>query len=499
MKIFGFIMIFGISLLGLAQEHPSSASTRAMLQSWDNIRGEWLFQSMEALAKHRTIPDRTFPEDLTPFEVLSLALSSFRNSFQDHLNKVPKPDLLHQLLSNLVDASFCELQNGRSYGDPHIITYDNTSYSFQTVGEFVLSRVGSNFEIQARQKPQRDDFSLNTAVAIRLFNDTISYYADDTPDGSDHSLWLNGEALILQGRTHYLPCGGTIRLIGKDYVLAGPMGEKVVFDVRGSGSRRFVNITVGIPSCTHNNSIGLLGNGNGNRYDEFQSNDRFANNGLNNFTGMNSDPFLSLSQQAEQLYQIQLTKEYAEQFRVTKPITLFLYRPGLNTDFYTDRSFPRIIRTFNEIPNNQRELARNRCRQLGVTEAEMNGCIFDVHYLDLPPNPSPNVVSNTHGVILDKLNHPVVNSNTVAPTKFPQNNAQPIDKKPIEALPNNKEPQPEKEPHSTPWPESKPHSVPLPEKSPSPKPVTPSAPAPKPNSAPAPVKPSVKSPSKGKN
>jgi len=70
---------------------------------------------------------------------------------------------------------------------------------------------------------------------------------------------------------------------------------------------------------------------------------------------------------------------------------------------------------------------------MGVSEAEMNGCIFDVHYLDLPPNPSPNVAPNTQGVILNKLNHPVVNSNTVAPSKFPQNNAQPIDKKPIES------------------------------------------------------------------
>lgn len=498
MKKLVLFLLFGMSLVGYAQEHPSTSTTRSLLQGWDNIRGEWLFQSVVALTKGKNVPDRTFPEDLTPYELISIAPSPFRNTFQEHLQKILNPDALHQVLLDLVDASFCQTHNGRSYGDPHIVTYDNTSYSFQTVGEFVLSKIGSSFEIQARQKPQRDDFSLNTAVAIRFFNDTVSYYADDVPDGSTHALWMNGQALVLQGRTHYLPSGGTLRLVGKDYILSGPLGEKVVFDVRGSGSRRFVNVTVEIPRCITSNAFGLFGNGNGNRHDEFQPNDRFASNGLTQFSGMNSDPFMAMTQQAEQLYQIQLTKEYAEQFRVTRPTSLFMYRPGLTTDFYTDRTFPRIIRTFHEIPNNQREVARNRCQQMGVSEAEMNGCIFDVHYLDLPPNPSPNVVSNTQGVILDKLNHPIVNTNTVAPSKFPQNNAQPLDKKPIDALPEQKQPLPEKSPSTSPWPETKPQSITLPEKKPSPKPAAP-APAPKPNPAPTPPKPTVKSPTKGKN
>ena len=496
MKHLLLVLLLLIGMTGFAQEHPSTQTTRSLLNGWDNIRGEWLFQCMEALSKQAPVPDRTFPEDLTPFELLSLAPSAFRNSFQEHLQRIPNPDRLHQLMSGLVNASFCQTHSGRSYGDPHIITYDNTSYSFQTVGEFVLSKVGATFEIQARQKPQRDDFSLNSALAIRFFNDTVAYYADDVPDGSNRSLWYNGQALVLEGRTYYLPCGGTVRLVGKDYIISGPMGEKIVFDVRGSGSRRFVNVTVSIPSCMETNISGLLGNGNGDRYDEFQSNNRMASNALNGFSGMNSDPFMAMTQQAEQLYQMQLTKDYAEAFRVTRTTTLFTYRPGLNTDFYTDRTFPRIIRTFHEIPNSQRDAARNRCLQMGVSEAEMNGCIFDVHYLDLPPNPSPNVAPNTQGVILNKLNHPVVNSNTVAPSKFPQNNAQPIDKKPIESLPENKQPLPEKSPSPSPWPESKPQTSPLPEKKPTPKPAAPVA---KPSPAPAPPKPPVKSPTKGKN
>ena len=104
---------------------------------------------------------------------------------------------------------------------------------------------------------------------------------------------------------------------------------------------------------------------------------------------MNSPEFASLSQDVEQRYQNEIIKDFAEIHRVTQERSLFDYRPGLTTSFYTDRSFPRIIRTFNSIPNTNRDAARNRCQQMGVSEAEMNGCIFDAYYLDLNPNPIP--------------------------------------------------------------------------------------------------------------
>ena len=485
-------------LIAMGQRNPAYEPIHASLVSWDSIRGSWIFDAVYAIHEKRPVPDRTFPEDLTPFELFSLAPESNRTDVQNALASV-NSDNFTQLMSNLVNATLCGQNQGRSFGDPHIVTYDNTSYSFQTVGEFELTKIGETFEVQARQKPQRDDFSLNTAVAIKLHGDRIAYYAEDVPDGSNISLWLNGQPLRLGGRTYYLSSGGTIRLIGRNYIISGPLGEKVIIDNRGTSTIGFINLTVNFPACSQQIATGLLGNANLNRDDEFQTIQNNQNNGIGNvtamsrgFIGMNNPEFMNLTQDVEEMYQNQIIKDYADLHRITPEISLFDYRPGLNTNFYTDRTFPRIIKTFNSIPNTNRDAARNRCQQMGVTEAEMNGCIFDSYYLDLVPNPIPTPPQATEGVVLNKLNYPVINSNTITPSKNPGNNYQPLPTKPVDGssnsefeptkkpdtehskpeinfkLPESKEPiqpkptnnTPVKEPHSSPLPKDPPASIP---------------------------------------
>ena len=51
---------------------------RAELTKWDPIRGEWLASSLVAMAHKEAIPDRTFPEDLTPVDMLRLVPESNR-------------------------------------------------------------------------------------------------------------------------------------------------------------------------------------------------------------------------------------------------------------------------------------------------------------------------------------------------------------------------------------------------------------------------------------
>ena len=45
---------------------------RAELTKWDPIRGEWLASSLVAMSSNQIIPDRTFPEDLTPVDMLRI-------------------------------------------------------------------------------------------------------------------------------------------------------------------------------------------------------------------------------------------------------------------------------------------------------------------------------------------------------------------------------------------------------------------------------------------
>ena len=433
--LIGFLLC---TQMAWSQNAVDYAAIQTKFMNWDPVRGLWIFESMKALSSNQPAPDRTFPEDLTAFEMLSLAPNGSREDIQSEILRQPTSDAFINVLSQLFSATSCNTLTGRSYGDPHIVTMDHTSYSFQTVGEFVLTKNTSRtFEVQARQKPQRDDFSLNTAVAIQMSGDRIAYYAEDIPDNSAMPLWVNGQPIRLEGRTYYLPMGGTIRLVGRNYIVSGPLGQKVIIDTRSSGIMRFVNLTVESPSCLANNYSGILGNANGNASDDFNANRLASQNGLNGFIGMNSPQYASLGNDLEQQYLMAFTKEFAEDHRVTDTNSLFNYRPGLNTSFYTDRSFPRFHRTFNSIPNQNRDQARQRCQEMGINEAEMNGCIYDNYFLNLPPNPIPAPPRATEGVVLNKLERPIVNSNTVVPVipeRNPGGGAQPMQTKPTEPV-----------------------------------------------------------------
>ena len=466
------------------------------LLQWDSIRGSWLMESVRAISQDKIIPDRTFEEDFTPYEMMSMVPVETRNALQELSHENPSLDQVSNTLIALVNATLCSSLQGRSYGDPHMVTLDRSSFSFQTVGEFILTKSAGHFEVQTRQKPQRDDFSLNTAVAVQMYGDRICYYAEDVPDGSNQPLWLNGNPLQLRGRTYYLPHGGTVRLIGRNYIIAGPMGERVVLDIRG-GRTGFINVTFELPRCHNLVLTGLLGNGNGVSFDEFETNQQSNSNAMAGFISMNAPEFASITEDIEQRYQNQLIKDFAELHRVKNDSSLFDYRPGLNTNFYTDRSFPRVIRTFSSIPNNNREAARNRCREQGVTEAEMNGCIFDSYYLDLTPNPIPNPPPATDGVIMDRMKHPLVNTNSVKPEKNPGGNAQPKPQaSPAEINPASNAP--DKKPNTTKPSFSVPDFKPAKQDSPSPQPVKPVTTKPV-DKAPSPSIPATVKPGKGKN
>lgn len=134
---------------------------------------------------------------------------------------------------------------------------------------------------------------------------------------------------------------------------------------------------------------------------------------------------------------------------------------------------------------------------MGVTEAEMNGCIFDSYYLDLAPNPIPTPPASTEGVVLNKLRHPIVNSNTIAPSKFPENNAQPLPTKPIESTSKPTEFEPAPKPVTEPDKPAVNFKVPEPKAPVISKPAN-EVPVKTPPSSPAPKNPPVSVPSKGK-
>jgi len=386
------------------------------LVSWDPIRGEWLATSILAMKDNATIPDRTFPEEYTPYEMLTMIPLQKRKEIAEKVARQQSTQNTQfsrewNFVNLFFNHSFCEPSIGRSYGDPHLNSFDNASYSFQTVGEFVLSKSKViPFEVQVRQMPQDQSFSLNNAVAMNVGGDRLSFYTDEKPDNQKQAFRLNGAGMQLSGRTYFLPKGGTIRLEGRNYIVSWPTGESVIIDNRASRAMTFVNITVQVFKCDENQYEGLLGNLNGNQNDDFNGRDNnrqrpvfissYGNFGLEQATAIAEKEYLNF-----------LARDFADDWRVNDQSTLFDYSIGESTASFTDRSFPYIHYTLYDLPLDRQNSARRRCEEMGISQAEMNGCIYDQGFLNIPPNPIPNPSRPTSGGTMQKLNYPALNTN----------------------------------------------------------------------------------------
>lgn len=395
---------------------------RAELQEWDPVRGDWLASSLEAMSFNEQVPDRPFPENFTPHQMLKMVPSSTRSNIsnmsrQSRLDSenVNEWNNLRRYTSNFG----CTPSSGRSYGDPHLVSFDGERFSFQTVGEFRMVKSESqNVEVQVRQRPQRDDFSLNTAIAMNVGGDRLCIYARDYPD-ADYStpVRLNGLSVNLQGSTFFLPHGGTIRKSNRTYTIDFPTGEVVMVKMRNSGNSEFMDVSVQVIPCFANDYHGILGNANGSRRDDFNIRGRVSP--PITFGGNDTD-YIRKERQAY------LAKDFADAHRITQTTSLFDYSIGMSTLSYTDRSFPRVYRDFNDLTPRQMDRARKTCQSSGVRGADMNGCIYDNAYLNIGPSREPVITDPTRGTVLKPVRENAPrNVNPIKP-RTPKPNPKPV-------------------------------------------------------------------------
>lgn len=390
---------------------------RSELVTWDAVRGEWLANSFEAMVNKQEIPDRTFPEDLTPMELYKLVPKENKNNIEKIVsNRSERADENVQKdawrkVAVLTQTGNCRSKSARSYGDPHLKSFDGADFSFQTVGEFILAKSESgHFQVQARQSAQSDDFSLNTAVALNVSGDRVCFYANEMPDQNNSTpIRLNGNPLQLSTNTFRLPHGGTIVKNGKnDYVVNWPSGEFVVVDFRKGGKMNFINLGIEVIPCLNEQYNGVLGNANGTVNDDFKtSNGRDPKGGFVNYVSFGNEDMSRMAKQAEKEHLAYLAKDFANDWRVNMGNTLFDYGFGLNTFTYTDLSFPRVHRTLDDLTPNQRSAAKKSCEDAGITGSDLRGCIYDRGFLDIPANPRPVVRDRSEGVVLAVIEKPV--------------------------------------------------------------------------------------------
>lgn len=369
---------------------------RQELTSWDPVRGEWLASSLVSMSRNEPIPDRMFPENFTPMEMLRAVPQSTRNAIASTAttgSQNSRDSLSRESwnrINSYVARANCRPVMGRTYGDPHLSSFDGASYSFQTVGEFVMVRSASrNMEVQTRQRAQSDNFSLNTAVAMNVGGDRLCLYANEKPDGNSTTpVRLNGEAIYVEDGAYYLPHGGTIVRSGKkDYLVTWPTGETVSIDMR-NGAFPFMNIAIQLYPCVDSYE-GVLGNANGRSSDDFDTRkpSRPAYLAASTF-GSANDP---AAQAMEKEYLAFLAKDFARDWRVTPQTSLFDYGFGQSTYTFTDESFPRVHHTLADLTPAQRDQARRDCERSGISGNDLNGCIFDRGFVNIPPSPRPVV------------------------------------------------------------------------------------------------------------
>ncbi|MES2587701.1 MAG: VWD domain-containing protein [Bacteroidota bacterium] len=383
---------------------------RAELKAWDDVRGEWLSESLESMVNNQAIPSRTFPEDFTPAEMLKMVPQDKRTSMlasieANYRNSTESSQAnAWREMRNMFQKSACKPVRARSYGDPHLSSFDGASFSFQTVGEFILAKSSSeNFEIQSRQRAEQDDFSLNTAVALNVGGDRLCIYANEMPDQFTHTpLRLNGEPIVVEDRTYFLPKGGTIRYSKKNYTVDWPSGETATFELTTERKMNFMNVSIQIFPCVEEQFSGVLGNANDNRGDDFNVGTRTPQA---NFISMVTfgDQNQEIAQDLEKEHLAYIAKEFASQWRVTPENTLFDYGFNENTYTFTDLRFPMVHRTVRDLTPDQRTTAQRTCENQGLTGAELRACVYDQGFLNIEPIKRPTIVDRTEGVVLAKI------------------------------------------------------------------------------------------------
>lgn len=269
----------------------------------------------------------------------------------------------------IVGAPFPPLSNG----DTHITTVNGVNYDFQAAGEFTLLR-DEYIEIQARQAAVATDgplgpnphtglttcVSVNTAVAIRIGNDRITYQPDLSEQTESPQLQLRVNGKLTQLTASGVPLGSQGRIIqstAPDGIqVEAPGGTVIVvipwfwdyyrvwlmnIDIRG------VRATTGLMgTITKENWLPDLPDG----------------------TRMGPQP-VGLQDRYNQLYD-----KLGNAWRVTDTTSLFDYASGTSTVSFTIPSWPNGVSNQVCIPPRQLGIAdKEPLKRLPITVAE-EGC-----------------------------------------------------------------------------------------------------------------------------
>jgi hypothetical protein len=408
-------------------ERQDSEHIKEIMTSWSELEGEWLYESMAALVMNTEQPIRPARVSSTTFELLQ-KMDDYR---VQRIERVAQTELANERnaarsISDsyywskwiaLLRSADCDMNRGRSNGDPHFLSFDGESYDFQTAGDYLLtSSINQNFLIQTQQVRHNENISVNGAVFMNVYGDKVEIYGQNKPEGmGENAILINGVTLENENADIFLRNGGVIRKQNKRWVISWPTGEQLHVSQRSFSDNAILDLTVFVPSC-NDSYIGLLGNNNGSRNDDLDARDPETNERLSRadflltydqiYGNQRSDDNVR-SQQKDDLNYISRT--FGDQYMLDSMTSLFT-NPlvGISDEI----RYPSTHLTLADAEDDEIDEAIAVAREAGVREEDIFAAVYDYTFVGLLPiveQPTyvrPEVRQESENPKLDKNKNP---------------------------------------------------------------------------------------------
>ena len=278
-------------------------------------------------------------------------------------------------------------RNGRTHGDPHMLTLDGLAYSFMAAGEFAVIRDADGSDlVQSRYYPQTEAFTVVTGLAVRLgdrevviqvneeIGDPVSTALTVRIDGEHvtRSLVTLDEGLVEVG----------VPLPGANQVVSirrwdGFQVDAVVYPGR-------MDLSFHVPEPLWGTLSGLLGDADGD-----PGNDLIDRNGTI-ITGAD-------------IWEGVYDEDFVEHYRLAPNDSMFIADGGF--DYHADDidQYPHEFASILGFSDDEIEAARATCVPTGLDGALLDACVFDVLFSG---DPAFADTAATSAARAERIEHP---------------------------------------------------------------------------------------------